>query len=179
MGAGQGVQTCLRQVLDRRLRNVGRKQRRLALLEADLQEEVERVRARYAGRIAACRATVERLRRQVEVFSRDNRNALLPGRRKSLLTDSGVIGFRQTPARVCCRAGHGTGEICRRLRREGLDRFIRIREELDKPAIKKAWQEHAVSEKELARLGIELSESGEEFYLKANVQGALAGVHAA
>jgi len=158
----------LQQALDSKLRHTARKRHELTLLESQMNGELQAVKDRYAGRIALCRRTVERLGGQLMELCRCNRSALLPPGRKSIRTGCGVVGYRLVPGSVRYRDGCSDAEVCRRLRQRRLDGLVRTREQPDRTAIRKAWEEGRVDAGRLARCGIVLDGPHEEFYFKVD-----------
>jgi len=74
------------------------------------------------------------------------------------------VGFRSGAGQVCIDGDGDEQQVCRRLREEGLGRFVRVREEPDRPAIRSALACGEASESLLAQCGVRVERGDERFY---------------
>lgn len=112
---------------------IGRRQREVTRLETAMNDEMSVIKARYEEAARPHGAAIEALTHGVRIWCEANRDALTQGGKvKSASLETGVVSWRTTPPKVVTR---GVEAVLDQLRRLGLTRFIREKEELNKEAI--------------------------------------------
>lgn len=135
---------------------IGAASRALQRLEADMNAELAAIKERWEQRAAPERKQIEALTQGVQVWCEANRAELLKGDAKTASFPAGEVQWRMRPPRVAVR---GLEAVLETLRRLGLTRFLRTKEELNKDAI--------LNEPEAIKgvAGISV-EQGEDFVIK-------------
>lgn len=112
---------------------IGRHQRERQRLEAAMNEELAAVRARYETEAAPHAAAIDGLSHAVEVWA-DAHRALLTrnGKTRGARLASGDIGWRLRPPSVQVE---DEAAVLEELQQRGLQRFVRVRESLNKEAV--------------------------------------------
>lgn len=143
---------------DAYIRAISAAQRELALLEAVMNESIDRIKAKHAPEVDRHHASVNLALEGLFIFAEGNRHLLTDGgKRKSAKLASGQIGWRTTPPRVSLKDAES---IMERIRTLGLaGKFIRTKQEINKDAL--------LSDPETASsiAGISISQT-EEFFVK-------------
>ena len=112
---------------------IGRHQRERQRLEAAMNEELAAVRARHEAEAAPHTAAIDGLSHAVEVWADANRALLTRhGRTRSAKLAGGDIGWRLSPPAV---EVEGEAAVLEELQRRGLQRFVRVRESLNREAV--------------------------------------------
>lgn len=112
---------------------VGQHMRERARLEADMAEEIARIRERFELLAEPHGRAIGQLTKGVEIWCAANRDGLTEGgKRKSASFTTGEVRWRMTPPKVTVR---NPEEVLRQLREMGAKRFIRVAEEVNKEAI--------------------------------------------
>lgn len=135
-----------------------------AALKAELEESIRKVRAGYEAAFARLGETAAALLADVEAWAAGHPEEFKD--RKSLELLHGTIGFRTGTPRVAIPRGADEEELAATLAESGLDCYVRVRRELDKPRILAAVADTAAaddSDAVLAAYGIRVRQS-ERFY---------------
>ena len=135
-----------------------------AALKAELEESIRKTRAGYEAAFARLDETAAALLADVEAWAAGHPEEFKD--RKSLELLHGTIGFRTSTPRVAIPRGTDEDELAATLAGEGLDCYVRLRRELDKPAILAAVADvgdGGESEAVLAAYGIRVRQS-ERFF---------------
>lgn len=112
---------------------IGRLNRDLARLAADMNDELATVKARHEETAEPIRLKIEALTTGVQTWAEANRDALTQhGKVKTAALTTGEIAWRLRPPSVRVT---GAEAVLDELRRLGLKRFIREKEEVNKEAI--------------------------------------------
>lgn len=112
---------------------IGRKQRERARIQAAMNDEMAGVKQRYEDQATPHNEAIHDLTRGVHAWCEANRDSLTQGGKvKHASLASGQIRWRTTPPKVSIRGAEAVLELLRRL---GLKRFVRSREEISKEAI--------------------------------------------
>lgn len=112
---------------------IGRMQRDLARLNANMNDELATVKERYESLAEPLRLQSEGLTSGVQTWAEANREALTQnGKVKTAALTTGEISWRTRPPSVRVT---GADAVLDTLRRLGLARFIREKEEVNKEAI--------------------------------------------
>jgi phage host-nuclease inhibitor protein Gam len=136
---------------------IGLAQRERARIEQDMNDEFARIKQRYEELAQPFKTEIEERSKGVQAWCETNRNALTQdGRTKTAVLSSGEVQWRMRPPKVSIKGLEG---VLDKLRRMGLDRFIRTKDEVNKEAI--LAEQEAV--KRVAGIAIE---QGEDFVIK-------------
>lgn len=135
---------------------IGVEQRELARIEACMNDELAIAKERWEAGAEPHRKRIADLTQGVQVWCEAHRTELLKGDAKTALFPAGEVQWRTRPPRCVIR---GVEAVLDTLRRLGLARFIRSKEEINKDAILN--EPDAV--KGVAGIGIE---QGEDFVIK-------------
>lgn len=115
---------------------LGKLERRRADKAAKLQAKIAALQAKHEQEAAADNnGEIGRLKADIEAYAAKHREELTGGKGKSAAIGTGCIKWRKQPAKV-----EITGDISAilsALKRRRLNRFIRVKEELDKTALLK------------------------------------------
>lgn len=122
-----------REEVNAAIAEIGAAQRRRDEIQTAMNDELAAVRARFEEEAAPHAGVIKELGHAVQVWCEGNRGELTrDGRTKTAKFAAGEISWRTRPPRVSIR---GEGIVLEALKRLGLDRFIRTKEEIDKNAI--------------------------------------------
>lgn len=115
------------------IREIGERQRELARLEAGMNDEIAAVKERWENTAEPHKQRVNELTSGVHIWCEANREAITQaGKTKTATFTTGEIAWRTRPPSVVVR---GAEAVLDSLRRLGLTRFIRTKEEVNKEAI--------------------------------------------
>ncbi|MFC3716831.1 host-nuclease inhibitor Gam family protein [Luteimonas soli] len=113
--------------------HIGAAQRQRDAINTAMNEELAAVRARFEEQALPHAAVIKDLGQAVQVWCEGNRVELTrDGRTKTAKFAAGEVSWRVRPPRVSVR---GEGIVIEALKRLGLERFVRTKEEVDKSAI--------------------------------------------
>lgn len=119
--------------VDAAIAKIGEAQRERQKLETAMNAELATVKERFEAAAAPYAAVIKALGEPVRIWCEANRVKLTKeGRTKTAKFGAGEVSWRVRPPRVTVR---GEGIVIEALKRLGLERFIRRKEELDKNAI--------------------------------------------
>lgn len=122
-----------REEVNAAIAHIGAAQRRRDAINTAMNEELAAVRARYEEQALPHAAVIKDLGHAVQVWCEGNRADLTrDGRTKTAKFAAGEVSWRVRPPRVSVR---GEGIVIEALKRLGLERFVRRKEEVDKSAI--------------------------------------------
>jgi phage host-nuclease inhibitor protein Gam len=115
------------------LSQIGKEKREIEKIQAKLNAEVEGLKLSAVAKAKPRQRRIEELIKGLFVFAEMNRDALTEhGKRKTVRVPTGTFGWRMTPRSVTLR---NVESILKKLKSFGLERFIRIKEEVDKEAM--------------------------------------------
>ena len=115
------------------IREIGELQRHLARIAADMNDELADVKQHYETAAEPLKQRLSALQQGVQIWSEANRDALTQhGKVKTAAFTTGEVAWRMRPPSVVVR---GAEAVLDTLRRLGLTRFIRAKEEVNKEAI--------------------------------------------
>lgn len=115
------------------LRMIGDAQRKLRRLEADMNDELAAVKDRYETTADPLRMYIEALTEGLHTWCEANRDSLTQGgKTKTAALPAGEIAWRTRPPSVRIT---GQDAVIDALKRLGLDRFVRTKDEVNKEAI--------------------------------------------
>lgn len=117
------------------IRQIGEHRRILGQIEAKLNDKIEKTKANAVADSEPHQAAIDLLVEGVYVYAEGHRDELTEdGKKKTVTLPTGKIGWRMTPPAVFLK---GVKEVIKRCKDLGLERFIRIKEEIDKEAMLK------------------------------------------
>lgn len=119
--------------VDAAIAEIGAAQRRREAVMTAMNDELAAVKQRHEDQAAPDGAVIKDLGAGVQIWCEAHREDLSRnGRTKTAKFAAGEISWRTRPPRVSVR---GEGIVIEALKRLGLERFIRRKEEIDKAAI--------------------------------------------
>lgn len=115
------------------INKIGRLDREIAVKQAAMNDEIAEITDRFNGQFTPLQEEIKRLTAGVQSFCEAHRDELTQnGKRKSAEFVTGIVQWRQKPPSVGVR---GVADVIDTLKRLGLNRFIRTKEEINKDAI--------------------------------------------
>jgi phage host-nuclease inhibitor protein Gam len=118
---------------DEAIRVIGEHQRKREVIQTALNDRLAAVKAELETLAAPIAESIKVLGHGVQVWAEANRVELTrDGKTKTVKLGNGEISWRFRPPSVTLRAA---GLVIEALKRLGLDRFIRTKEEIDREAI--------------------------------------------
>lgn len=155
-----------RQDVDGQLRKIGRLQLEIDSLEVELDRALNTIRSAYGPRIASRLERRRELTEGLETLCRDKRDELLPAAQKSVGLSFGSVGFRTGKDTIEFRVK--LEEVVKRLKEMRQGKLVRVREDPDKQAIKRALATGQPSSERLAKAGIRLVKGAETWWCQIN-----------
>lgn len=137
------------------IRQIGDHRREVVRIETAMNDEIAVVKDKYEQQAKPYRDDVEALIEGLQAWAIANREQLTGGgKRQSAELATGMISWRVLPPRVTIRKAENVIDALKKL---GLQRFIRTREEINKEAM--------LDDQEAARLvpGVTIGSAGETF----------------
>ncbi|BAE49258.1 host-nuclease inhibitor Gam family protein [Paramagnetospirillum magneticum] len=137
---------------------LGAAQRERTLIETAMNDELAAVKARHEAEAKPFKDEIEALTRGLHTYAEANRDALTrDGKVKFHRFAAGEIAWRTRPPKVTVR---GIDTVVEALKRLGLTRFLRVKEEVNKEAM--------LAEPEVATTvaGVTIGSGGEDFIVK-------------
>lgn len=115
------------------IREIGERQRDVVRIQAAMNDELAAVKERFEAEAQPLQARIDALTQGIQIWSEANRDAITQGgKTKTAAFPSGEIAWRLRPPSVRITGQEAVLDILRRL---GLNRFIRSKEEVNKEAI--------------------------------------------
>lgn len=115
------------------IREIGDRQRELTRIEADMNDEIARIKERFEAAAEPHRQRITVLTSGAQIWCEANREQLTQGgKTKTAAFTTGEIQWRTRPPSVRITGAESVLDLLRRL---GLTRFIRQKEEVNKEAI--------------------------------------------
>jgi len=112
---------------------IGRKQRTRQRLQADMNDQIAAIKQQFEEQAQPLGAEIAQLNKGLHVWCEANRSALTQnGKVKFALLASGKINWRMRPPKVGLRGKEAIIEACKKL---GLQRFLRVAEDINKEAM--------------------------------------------
>jgi phage host-nuclease inhibitor protein Gam len=140
------------------VRAIGDLNRNVARLEADMNDELAKVKERYEALAEPLRAAATGKTEGLKMWAEANRSALTGGdKSKTIDLGTGLVKWRLRPPSVRLSRME---EIIARLKMLGLTRFVRVKEEVNKEAL--------LAEPEIAGTvaGVSIGSPGEDFIVE-------------
>jgi len=132
----------------------------IARLQADLDDGLAKLKAQYEEHAKPHQERLKTLFEQLAAFGATNRDRLTEnGKSKTVQLPAGMIGWRQCPPSVRWAKGLKAEDIIVAIKKAGLKRFIRTKEEPNK--------ERMLEEPSIATKipGVIIGSKGEEFFV--------------
>lgn len=115
------------------IREIGDRQRELTRIEADMNDHIARIKERFEAEAEPHRQRIAALQSGVQIWCEANRDQLTQGGKvKTAAFTTGEIQWRTRPPSVRITGAEAVLDLLRRL---GLTRFIREKQEVNKEAI--------------------------------------------
>ncbi len=134
---------------------LGEKRREIMRIEAAMNDEIAEIKLAHEEQAAPLNREVAEIIDSVQAWAEVNRDELTnDGKVKTVKLMSGEFNWRSRPPKVSLR---GKPKIIQTLKDLGLQRFLRINEDIDKEALLK--EKEAASQIQ----GITISSAGEDF----------------
>lgn len=115
------------------IRKIGRAQRDMQRIEAAMNDELAKIKERFEREAKPHREEIERYQKGVQAWCEANREQITNGgKTKTASFTTGEVNWRVRPPSCSIR---GAEAVLDALRRLGLSRFIRSKEEINKEAI--------------------------------------------
>ncbi len=119
--------------VDAAIAKIGEAQRKRDAIRTAMNDQLAAIKAQHEDAAAPHAAVIKHLAAGVQTWCEANRAELTrDGKTKTVKLGSGEVRWRTRPKSVMVR---GAGIVIAALKRLGLDRFIRTKEEVDKEAI--------------------------------------------
>jgi phage host-nuclease inhibitor protein Gam len=111
---------------------IGEAQRERERIQADMNDELAAVKARFEELAAPYKEDIEALGKGVQLWCEANRADLTKGKIKHYVFPAGQVAWRMRPPRVVVRAVENVIDACIKL---GLGKFLREKVEINKEAM--------------------------------------------
>ncbi len=155
-----------REQVDQKLLAVGQTVLDLELTEAEMQREIDAVKARYARPLHEQREAEKAAGQALRLAVEDSRPVLFPGKGKTISLLFGKCGFRMQPDRVVLAEGVTGEQAATLLENKQLRHLIRISKEPAKDSIRQRLADGEVDASLLEKCGIIFRDGGEDFWYK-------------
>lgn len=139
------------------IKDLGDVQRELARQTTAMNDEIGVITERYKGPLNTLTDRAKALQKGIQAWCEAHRAELTQGKGKTANLVTGEVSWRQRPPSVVIRGAEAVLEALRSL---GLERFIRVKEEINKDAM--------LNEPDLAATvaGVSLRKGAEDFVIK-------------
>lgn len=115
------------------IREIGELQRQIVRTSTEMNDELAAVKERYEAQAQPLQARIDALTQGLQIWAEANRDRITQhGKTKTVAFPSGELNWRTRPPSVRVTGAEAVLDI---LRRMGLGRFIRSKEEVNKEAI--------------------------------------------
>lgn len=115
------------------IRELGERQRERTRIEADMNDQMAKIKERYEEQARPHNERITALTQGISIWCAANRSILTQdGKVKTANLGSGEVRWRVTPPKVKLT---GVDAVIAALKSFGLDRFLRVKEEVSKDAI--------------------------------------------
>jgi phage host-nuclease inhibitor protein Gam len=152
--------------VDSRLKQIAEHETFLAQEEANMNEEINDLRAKYDERTKAARAQKTVLEQEVEGYCKANKNRF--DSQRSMNLTFGVVSFRTAPPKVSQlnkKYSIATSiELLKKLFKGG---YVRTKEEIDKEGILASYASKEITDEKLAAVGLRIDQE-EKFNYQIN-----------
>lgn len=111
---------------------VGECEREITRLTTEMNDKIAIITEEYASQIQPLKLAIDEMTAKAQIWCEANRNELLEKGGKTANLITGEVAWRMRPPSVSLRK---IDEVIEHLERFGLDRFIRVKKEINKEAI--------------------------------------------
>lgn len=142
---------------DKKLLELSRIEAGLAKKEADLNSRIQSLKEKYDAETADVRAQKNLIEQDIQAFCLQNKADFLKQRTKKLV--HGVIGFRTNPPKVnILNRKFTTKTVLEFLKKLFEDRYVRMKEEIDKESILADYSQGIIDDSKLAGVGLRVDQ---------------------
>lgn len=145
------------QDVDEQLRTIAIHKTAIDKSEAEMNRKVLEIQKQHEEQTREARAQVVASEKEIEMYCREHRDEFEKTKTKEL--NYGIVSFRLGNPELRTLKGFTESAVIKLLRKFGMDRYIRIKESLDKPLIRTELTE----QKDLAEIGLVCTQA-EQFY---------------
>lgn len=125
--------------------------------EAEMNKRVIEMQNKYEEETREARERLMAYEKDIELFCAEHRDEFVES--KTITLNFGIVSFRLTTPKLQPLRGNTWEVVLTIIKKLKLTRFIRVKEELDKDAIKAEFTDS----RDLAKFGLQLTQS-EQFY---------------
>lgn len=143
--------------VDNSLKLIGLNKSFVSKREAELNKKVIDLQARYDEETREAREIIMAHEKDIELFCNERRDEFIDS--KTITLNFGIVSWRLSVPKLSCLRGFTMETSLAILKKLKLTRFIRLKEEIDKDALKSEFTDS----KDLAKFGLQLTQS-EQFY---------------
>ncbi|HVW09180.1 MAG TPA: host-nuclease inhibitor Gam family protein [Bryobacteraceae bacterium] len=148
------------QQFDNALREIAKLDARIGVFEFQRREAIIAAESKFKTEVSTMAANRQLLVEQLETYYRDNRAALEKKGKKFIALQFGKAGIKRGAPSIRLLKSWKIDAVIQAIKDAGRAAFIRQREELDKPAVKKA----NLNTEELAELGLRIRQRDEFWF---------------
>lgn len=153
---------------DKKLLELLQLQSFIAKKEADMNSRIQTVKEKYDVETADARAQTQLIETDIQVFCSMNKTDFLKQRARKLT--HGVIGFRTNPPKVIQLNKKFTIRTSLELLKKIYDdKYVRMKEEINKDAILSDYSSRAIDDSNLAGVGLRIDQE-ETFFVEVDWQ---------
>lgn len=144
--------------------NIGEKENQWAGLQAEKDNKLRAIENEYSG-MSDIKDEIKFMKERVQNFAESHRGEMEEERKKTL--SKGEVYFRKNPASVKLTVLPDVVIKAIRKSKKWAESFLSVKTDIDKSAIKKAFENEKLDAEALAKFGIEI-EKTEGFHVKPN-----------
>jgi phage host-nuclease inhibitor protein Gam len=125
-----------REQAEEALLNIGVLQREITKIEAEMNDQLTAVKAKYEKQAQPLNADIEKYFQGLHIWAEANRHLLLKGKSKTAKLATGELLWRTTPPSVSLpRKPKALEAVIEELKRADLGHLVRVKEEVNKEAV--------------------------------------------
>ncbi|MDI6804636.1 MAG: host-nuclease inhibitor Gam family protein [Bacteroidota bacterium] len=149
------------QDVDQNLRFIGLEKSFVSKREAQMNKLILDIQGKYEEETREARESIMALEKDIELYCSEHRDEFVES--KTIALNYGLVSFRLSTPKLQPLRGNTWEVVLTIIKKLKLTRFIRVKEELDKDAIKSQYPDS----RDLAKFGLQLTQS-EQFYYEVN-----------
>lgn len=115
--------------------------------------KINQITAEYTGKMKVHEDAIKKAEEELEMICDNHKQLFEDG---AVVTPFGAVGYRKSPGSLQVDDENAALAFIKKSRKKIFETFVKIKESLDKNAIKKALQDGAVTEAELEKGGMSL-----------------------
>lgn len=143
------------------IRTIGDLQRELLRVTADMNDKIAALQEAHGLLATPLKERIEALTEGVRIFAEANRDRLTRGGKVKFHNfATGMVSWRLRPAKVTIR---GAEDVIAMLKKAGLGRFVRTREEINKDAMLASKEDRQLA---AGIKGVTIGSDGEDFSIE-------------